>query len=83
MHCVLLTSMDSLDRKHITIQTVGGQSGFRCLINVNKIIVMRIRKGMSNIHPSCELDDEPQTTKPARLPEHGHGIVRVPRPCHR
>ena len=30
---------------------------------------------MSNIHPSCELDDEPQTIKPARLPEHGHGNV--------
>ena len=26
MHCVLLTSVDSLGRKHITIQTVGGQS---------------------------------------------------------
>ena len=26
MHCVLLTSMDSLGREHIAIQTVGGQS---------------------------------------------------------
>ena len=81
MHCVLLTSMDALGRKHITIQTVGGQSRIQmpdqCEQNHSDADQER------NIQYPSIVRIDPQTTKPARLPEHGHGNVHVPRPCHR